>query len=190
MLWLGIAVTVAGALVAASLVLRAGDKTEVLGVARPVPYGQVIADQDLTVARVPADPALRPVAASAHGQVVGKRAAVDLRPGALLTADAVTSAVVPGSNQQLVPVALKSSQLPAGGLAPQTPVQFVTTPAQNGEVSDRLPSSIRATVIHVGERGQDGTSVVDVVVSASDGPALAARAASGRIALVVDPRGQ
>jgi hypothetical protein len=34
----------------------------------------------------------------------------------------------------------------------------------------------------------NGVTVVDVIVATADGPALAARAATGRIAVVVQPR--
>ena len=114
----GTALVAVGGLGAAALVGQAGDRVEVLAVARTVPVGQTIGGQDVTVARVAADPALRPVPAAERDQVVGRVAAVELRPGSLVTAGEVTDDAVPRAGEQVVGVATGPGQMPARGLRP------------------------------------------------------------------------
>src|SRR5215475_6143400 len=117
-LWLaGVGLVAVGALGAAALVGRAGDRVAVLAVARTVDIGQTISDGDLVVARVAADPALRPVPAGERDRVVGRAAAVRLPAGTLLTAGEVTGAVAPTAGEQLVGLPVEPGQLPARGLA-------------------------------------------------------------------------
>src|SRR6266568_5089887 len=111
----GAALLAIGALGAAALVGRAGDRVAVVAVARTVHIGQTISDADLAVARVAADPALQPVPASDRGRVVGRVAAVELRAGTLLTVDEVTDAAVPGAGEQLVGLPVRPGQAPARG---------------------------------------------------------------------------
>lgn len=184
---LGVVLVAAGGLVGSQLVMASGDRSAVLAVTRPVPYGAVIRDEDLTVARVGLDPALHPVAASRRGEVVGRFAATELRPGTLLTSGQVTTTLLPGPAAELVGVAVKASQLPARPLHTNDRVLIVSTPPQDGDPPAGQPPSMEATVVSVGTPDENGVRVVDVRVAAGTGPSLAARAATGRIAIVVEP---
>ena len=62
------------------------------------------------------------------------------------------------------------------------------TPAADADPPAGVPASITAVVVRVGAADLNGVSVVDVTVAPGDGPALAARSATGRIAIVVQPR--
>ena len=79
----------------------------------------------------------------------------------------------------------------APGLMPSEPlragdtVRLVQTPGQAGEVTGN-PVTIAATVLSV-VPGETQT-VVDVVVSADRAAELAARAATGKVAIVLDSR--
>ena len=192
----GVALVAAGGLAAAVLVGRAGDRVEVLAVARAVPMGQAIGEGDVTVARVAADPALHPVSASRRGEVVGRTAAVELRPGTLLTGEEVTDAVIPAVGDQVVGVAAHPGQLPARGLRPGDRVLLVlvpgdqahggaATPGDVGPVGEPVP----ARVVQVGPADADGAVTVDVVVGEAVGPRVAALASTGRVALVLQPAG-
>ncbi|WNI34455.1 SAF domain-containing protein [Streptomyces sp. ITFR-6] len=177
---------------AAAAVTSAGDRARVLAVARDVPAGQALTDDDLTVAEVSADAHLAPVPASARGSMIGKRPAVDLRRGGLLTASQLSAGTGLGDDKQQVGVQVKRGQAPAGALAPGDKVLAVTTPAQ-GEQPDAKgaeapPSSINAVVVSVSRPDASGTIVVNLAVSPTDGPLLATRASTGRIALVREPR--
>lgn len=193
-LWAAGAVLVAvSGLGTAALVGQAGDRVDVLAVARTVPVGQRIGAEDLAVARVAADPALRPVAAADRDRVVGRVAAVELRPGALLTAQEVTDTAVPAAGQQVVGVAVRAGQLPARGVRPGDEVLVVPVPGDQTRAGDTVGApggeSIPARVVQTGPANVDGVSTVDVVVSTGVGPRVAALASTGRVALVLLPAG-
>ena len=185
----GVALVAIGGLGAAARVGQAGDRVEVLAVARSVPVGQMIAAGDLAVARVAADPSLRPVPVSERGHVVGRVAAVDLRPGTLLTSEEVTDTTVPAAGEQLVGVAIRPGQLPARGVRPGEEVLLVPVPADQAPPGNPTAAAsedpIPARVADVGGTDVDGMSTVDVVVTAVVGPLVAALASTGRVALIV-----
>jgi hypothetical protein len=189
----GMALVAAGGLGAAALVGQAGDRVEVLAVARTVPVGQTIAAEDLTVARVAADPALRPVAVRQRDQMVGRVAAVELRPGSLLTAGAVTDTAVPGPGEQVVGVAAGPGQLPARGLHPGDRVLVVPVPGEQAgtgggeEPTGPVGVAGPARVLQVGPPDANSISTVDVLVGQEVGPRVAALASTGRVALILLP---
>ncbi|WP_329615722.1 SAF domain-containing protein [Streptomyces brevispora] len=191
---LSVALIAAGGLAGAFTVLNSGERTPVLMVTKQVPYGAVVTERDLAVVSIGLDPALNPVAAADKDEIIGKRAATDLMAGSLVTGGAVTDKPLLDENQQLVGLRLKPGQLPSTSLSPGRSVLVVSTPdaAANadadGKKQDEIPKSLPAEVIRVGEPDTSGNLTVDVAVAATDGAVLAARAASGNIALVVEPK--
>ncbi|WUW19319.1 SAF domain-containing protein [Streptomyces sp. NBC_01463] len=179
---------------AAAAVTSASDRAQVLAVARDVPAGQALTDADLVVAEVSADAALTPVSADQKASMVGKRAAVDLRKGGLLTTSQLAQGSGLGDDMQQVGVQVKRGQAPAGSLSPGDKVLAVTTPAQgeqqSGKDAEAPPSTLSAVVVAVSRPDASGTVVVNLAVGTTDGPLLATRATQGRIALVREPRGQ
>jgi hypothetical protein len=188
MLAAGIALVAVGALGAAYLAEVVGQTMPVVAVARDVPAGQVIERADLTVAEVSSDPALSPIPAAALTGLVGQRAAVALTAGSLLTDAAVTDQLLPTGGQSLVGVALTTSQLPAQPLRAGDRIRIVDTPVSQGEPPATTPASIAGLVVSVSEPDQAGVTVVDVTVPSARAADLAARVATGRIALVLDSR--
>ncbi|GHG04248.1 SAF domain-containing protein [Streptomyces filamentosus] len=171
-----------------------GERTPVLAVARPVQAGDVIKDADLIEAQVQLDAALKPVLAAERDKVVGKRAAVALTPGSLLTQGQATSRTLVKAGERLVGIGLKASQMPATRLSPGDKVLVVATPAEGqiaGEDGKRpAPVEIAARIVKVGEKqATTGDTVVDVAVPSQFGAVLAAQAATGDVALVVDSPG-
>src|SRR5208282_4217283 len=81
---------------------------------------------------VAAGPGLQTIPARQLSQVVGLVAATSLRPGTLLASSELTSKLPPSPGQDLVPVAVKPSGLPASGLAPGDQVLVVPTPTAAG----------------------------------------------------------
>src|SRR5512144_2906231 len=184
-LWLlGTALVATGGALAAAAALSAGHRVEVLAVARPVPAGQVIAAADLRPARVAADPALTPIPAAQLGTVVGRHAAVDLRPGTLLVRAALTSDSIPGVGQALVGVAVKPGQLPARPLQRGDRVLAVTVPDPGAatDAADSEKAPVPATVAGVGRTDPNGSVVVDLTVAQAPAARLATDAAGGRVA--------
>ncbi|MFF2805565.1 hypothetical protein ACFVUT_37790, partial [Streptomyces sp. NPDC058051] len=97
-----------------------------------------------------------------------------------------------GDDKQQVGVQVKRGQAPAGALAPGDKVLAVTTPAAGDQPdakdAEAPPSSINGVVVSVSRPDASGTIVVNLAVSPTDGPLLATRASTGRIALVREPR--
>ena len=189
LLALGIALVAVGALAAVWLVNSASQRLPVVAVVRDVPYGSVLTDADLGTANVSVDSTVQTIPASANSSIVGRVAATDLIAGSLLVRGQVTTVAPPGTGQVLVPVAVPVSRMPAGGLQAGDHLLVVDTPNPDASPSGVPPPTIPATVVRLGATDVNGVTVVDVTVATGDGPALAALTASGRIALVVQPRG-
>ncbi|MFC9607989.1 SAF domain-containing protein [Streptomyces niveus] len=187
-----IVLAVLAGLGAAAAVTSAGDRVQVLAVARDVPAGQALTDADLTVAEVSADAALTPVPAADRASVVGKRPAVDLRKGGLLTSSQMAAGGGLGDDRQQVGVQIKRGQAPAGTLSPGDDVLAVTTPTEGDQTSakdaEAPPATIKAKIVSLSRPDASGTVVVNLAVAPSDGPLLATRAALGKISLVREPR--
>ena len=177
-----------GGLSAAYLTQSAGSTVPVVAVAQDVPAGEVLERSDLTVANINRDGALRPVPAEQLESLVGQRAAVGLVAGSLLTAAAVTDEVLPVSGQSLVGVAVTSSQLPAVPLQAGDRVRIVDTPTAQGDPPSGTPDVIGGEVVSTAGPDDTGLTIVNLTVDETQAAGLAARAATGRVALVLDSR--
>jgi len=182
------ALVAAGGLGTAFAFTSVNDTQEVLVVSNDIKRGETIEAGDLAVVRVSVDPALTPVPGSQKAELEGSRAAVDLWAGTLLTAQAVTDNLVPGEGESLVGISLTPAQMPSEPLYGGDVVRIVTTPGDQGEITDREPVTIEATVVGVNRVEETGETVVDVAVPEAEAAELAARAATGRVALVLDAR--
>jgi hypothetical protein len=182
------ALVAAGGLGTAFAFTSVNDTREVLVVRHDIKRGEIIEAGDLAVVRISVDPALSPVAGSQRAEVEGSRAAVDLWAGTLLTAQAVADSLVPGEGESLVGISLTSSQMPSEPLYGGDVIRIVTTPGDQGEIVDSEPVTIEATVVGVNRVEETGETVVDVSVPEAEAAELAARAATGRVALVLDAR--
>lgn len=182
------ALVAAGALLAAYAYTSVNDTREVLVVANDVPRGAVIEAEDLQVVRVSVDPALTPVGGGEKSSILGSRAAVDMWAGTLLTEQAVTDSLVPSAGESLVGISLTPAQMPSEPLYAGDTVRIVTTPGDQGEVTDQAPVAIEARVVGVSRIMETGETVVDVSVPREKSADLAARTATGRVALVLDAR--
>jgi hypothetical protein len=177
-----------GALLAVWLASGSNATVPVLAVSRQVALGQVITAADLTVVPIGPEPALRPIPAGSRDEVVGRRAATDLVPGTLLTRGQVTEATAPAAGFALVGVAVKPTQMPDQPLRPGDRLLVVSTPPVDGDVGTDPPTELEATVVRVGALDETGVRVVDVTVADAEAGDLASRAATGRVALVLQPR--
>lgn len=182
------ALVAAGGLGTAFAFTSVNDTQEVLVVSNDIKRGETIEAGDLAVVRVSVDPALTPVPGSQKAELEGSRAAVDLWAGTLLTAQAFTDNLVPGEGESLVGISLTPAQMPSEPLYGGDVVRIVTTPGDQGEITDREPVTIEATVVGVNRVEETGETVVDVAVPEAEAAELAARAATGRVALVLDAR--
>lgn len=184
-------VTLIGALGGAVVVARAGDRVDVLAVARDVPVGQTVTARDVKVVSFAEDPGLSPIPSGQRASVVGQRAAVDLYPGELLTRSQLSARGGLGDTAQVVGVELKRGFVPGDELRPGDKVTAVVLPApgvDTGSTGSEVPAPVEATVKSVGTPDSAGAMVVNLVVAPADGPLLATKAAAKQIALVRQPR--
>lgn len=186
-----------GALLAVLAYDSASTAQEVLAVRETVNRGEVITADDLLVARVGVDPALRPIGAERAQEVVGQRAALDMPAGGVVTESQVTSEVLPPEGQSVVGVLATPAMMPAEQLQVGDTVRVVSTPGQQGtgqvatdgaaDTTETEPASLDATVAGI-VAGADvtGGTVLNMLVDAGDAGLLAARASTGNVAIVLD----
>lgn len=186
---LGLALVVLGALIGYSVLTSVNRQVSVLVAARDVPVGMVVSAADVGTAKVSADSAVTTIPASQRRQVVGTVAAVGLRKGTLLGPAQFTTVQKPETGQQLVSVALKSTQVPARGLQAGDLVAVTATPALNARADKPLlVRPVNAVVDRVKSTGTGVAVVVDLIVADSDAVPLAQQASTGQIALLLQPR--
>lgn len=161
---------------------------EVLVARTAIERGALIEADDLARIQVNQDPALSPVSASRFDEIVGQRAAYDVAAGAMLTPETVTRALVPAVGSSIVGVALSPAQAPGLDLSAGDQVRIVVTPAQGDVAPTAGHEFSEATVAGVRVSDETGQVVVDLLVPHADAALLAARAATGNVALVLDAR--
>lgn len=177
-----------GALLAAWAWTATTQTQEVLVARTTIERGSLIEAGDLARVRVSADPALNPVPAAQFDQAVGQRAAFDVAAGAMLTPDSFTTGVVPGGTNSIVGVALTPAQAPGLDLQTGDHVRVVVTPTQGEGLPPGVPQFSEATIAGVHVSAETGQTIVDLLVPHADAAVLAARAATGNVALVLDSR--
>ncbi|MEU5961404.1 SAF domain-containing protein [Micromonospora parva] len=157
-----------------------------LAVARPVEVGREISAADLVTVQVAGGQGLRPVPAGRLDEVVGKRAAVALLPGTLLTLGQVTDDPLLGPGQQQIALGLKTAQVPARELHPGDKVLLVSTPdtSTNSDPPAAAGTRFPATVIDMVSPGNDD-KVLYLALLTRDVPAVVALAAQERLAVVL-----
>lgn len=184
---LAVALIVGGAALGAWLWMMGTSATEVVMVRADVERGRVVTAADLGTVRVALDPSLQAVPGAQIESVVGQRAAVDLIAGTLLAPSSVTAALPPSPGESVVGIAVSPGMMPAEPLRAGDSVRLVQTPGQAGEVTGE-PVTINAKVLGVAVG--DTVTVVDVLVPAGQAAELAARIATGKVAIVLDSREQ
>ena len=164
------------------------DAHSVLAVRQTIERGDVITAEDLMTVNISVDPALKPLSADQANSVVGKHAALDMSAGGVVTQDQITEQALPAKGSSVVGIALTPGMLPANQMRVGDQVRVVVTPGQQGEMPTTDPDSIQAVVVGVAKDETTGNAIVNVQVPNNEGPMLAARAATGKVALVLDSR--
>jgi hypothetical protein len=182
-----LALVVVGAALGVGVWSLSTTSVEVVAARAAIDRGQVITADDLAVARVTVDPSVPVVPAGQLAGLVGRRAASDVAAGTLLSPAQVTDVLPPATGESVVGVALATGQLPAEPLRPGDRVRLVQTPPVQGEVpATQVTIDAEVQSVTPGEDGQ--STVVDLLVPGSRAAEVAARAATGRVALVLDSR--
>ncbi len=159
--------------------------SEVVVARADVQRGQLIAAEDLTTARVTLDPSLRTVAGSELQTLVGMRVTADLTAGTLVSPDQVADELLPPAGMSVVAVPIDTGLVPTVPIMAGDTVRLVQTPAPGADLQPS-PPTVTAEVVSVSV--DERVSVVNVMVPADKAGELAALAATGRVALVLDSR--
>lgn len=179
---------VIGALASAWAYTSLGTAREVVAMRTDVARGQVITADSLQVVRIGVDPALKTVTPAEAAQIVGQRAAVDLKAGQLLVPGVAQTQLYPREGRSAVGLSLSPAQMPSEPLAVGDKVRIVATPGQQGDVDPAQLKVFEGEVVTVAAPDASGVTAVTVEVSAAVAPEVAARSASGKVALVLESR--
>jgi hypothetical protein len=194
MIALAIALVCAGILASVALYSAANHRVPVLVVTANVPAGARIGAADIAVASILPGAGVDVIPAGQLRQVVGQVAGSALHPGMLLAVSELATAQPPGPGQVLVPLPMRPSLLPASGLGPGDRVLIVATPGAQGQAGTSAAAPAMASpvagVVEAVSAGPDadGYQVVDLLVAAARGAALAEQASTGQISLIVTRR--
>lgn len=187
----GIAIVVVGALLIAQLIHAGQTENRVLEVRSDVGRGEVIRDTDLVAVTVGQVGNVSTVPADQFDALVGKRAAVDLRSGSLLSAGAIGAAdTVPAPGKSLVGLKLAPGQVPIGDLTAGAKLRLIQTSALNGsatatDAANTNGQSWDATMA-ASTKGTDQVTLVNVEVKSGEAARIAQLTSQGRIAVVKD----
>ncbi len=121
------AVVFASIAVFASIYSGAGHQTSVLIVTATIEKGQLISGSDLGQSSVSTSGGITPIPVSSAPELSGRRAAVTIPAGSLLTSGDLTTAQPIATGDAVVGLALKAGQLPSSGLVPGDQVMIVET---------------------------------------------------------------
>lgn len=174
-----------GALLSMWAYRSAADTRSVLAARTTIERGDVITADDLVAVNISADPALDPLGSDQAAAVVGRRAALDVPAGGLLTPGQVADTALPADGSSLVGMKLPPGTLPFDLLRVGDAVRVVAAGGDSADLAGD-PLSVPAAVAGVSTDDSTGEVLLNVQVPSDAAPALAARAAAGRVAVVLD----
>lgn len=183
---LGVALVILGGLATFTLVQATGNTVTVLITSADIGRGETITAEDLTTLEIAGGQSVDAIAAADSADALGQIALVDLPAGSLLTGATIGSAIAVEAGKSIVGVALTSSQLPSFPLSAGDTVRVVETPVSQGDPPATTPATFQAIVFTTRVDEATGMTIVDLVVPESRAADVAARAATGRIALIID----
>ena len=184
--WLvaGVLALCVGGLGAALLYANASSATPVITIKRTVYRDQIITTEDLGVISLAVPIGLDTVAGDRLAEIVGKTAIIDLPAGGILTtAEFGEPVVAPGSVR--LGLRLEAGRLPGSAVEPGASVLLVPVGRDGGEAPSG--GSVPATIATTPRPQTDGSTVVDVTVSADEGTRVAQLAAAGQLSVLRVP---
>jgi hypothetical protein len=183
----GVLLVLGCALAFADASLHLGSREEVLVLAQPVAAGQVLSAGDLRTARVSTGSGLAVVPLDQEQGVVGRRAAVALVAGALLTTSEVGAVPPVAAGFDEVAVGLKPGAYPPD-VAPGDRVQVVPVASSSGSSTAGATSGspVAATVLAVdaAPAGTSNPTVLSLQVATRDAEEVASLAAAGQASVI------
>jgi Flp pilus assembly protein CpaB len=177
---------VAAAIGAVVVYQQATARSNVLVVARPLVYGQLITNEDLRVTRVSGS-GVATVPADGRQLVVGRRVRASLAEGTVLTNSMVAQGPVVGAGELVAPASMRPGSFPAG-LQPGDRVRVIRISSSSTQATEPVTLAT-ATVLSVASpRDRIGTAntAVSLIVPAESAPLVAAAGANGQLSLVLE----
>lgn len=188
---MGVALAILGGLGSFYYASTLSNTVTVLETKSDIARGAEITAADLTTLEITGGQGTNAFTPNQSSQVVGKVASVDLPAGTLVTPKNVGEGLTIKAGQSIVGIALTVSQMPGYPLSAGDSVRVVDTPVAQGEPPATTPESFAATVFTAKYNEKTSQWIVDLVVAESKAADIAARTATGRVALIVDSsRGQ
>jgi hypothetical protein len=201
---LAVLLILVGALGTTVLVLRVGNRVEVVKVTKEVPVGQTLKTSDVTTVMVADDGSLDYVTDSQMSQLSKTTAVTTLLPGTLLMGNMLSYGKGTPIGKAVVGLSLKDGQYPADIKAGDTVTAYrvgdkVTSGSSSGSSSDNAQTGgsggavivERATVAAADEPSSgtisSGNRSVTLTVNTADAAALTQAASNGEVALVRIP---
>lgn len=188
------AIAVAGALLvllcavaSAALATAGNDRLRVLALARDVPAGHVLTEDDLRVAEL-SGRGLSALSADGASVVVGQTMTASLPAGTLLNDSMLSATPLPGVGLQLVALAVKPGGVPAEAV-PGRDVALVRVVTAADPSGSAQPTVLvpRARVVSVRTDIGNGLVVLSVQVPANTAVAVAQASAAGAVAVTLLP---
>lgn len=172
------------------LVLTSAAQTrQILVTTRHLSIGEAITITDLTTIEVAGAQHVAGLPSEQLETVAGQFTRLELPRGAFITADSIARERELPAGQAIVGIALGVEQLPGETVRPGAPVRIVAPPEGTAPTGGEGIPTIDATVRGVHSDERSGLTIVDLRVAAETAPQLAAWAATGRIALILDTAG-
>ncbi|MFF8188786.1 SAF domain-containing protein [Microbacterium sp. NPDC016588] len=152
--------------------------------------GETITTEDLTTIQLAGGQQVDAITAADAADIVGTTALVDLPAGTLITSANTGDTLPVPEGSSIVGVTLTQAQMPGYQLAAGDNVRIVETPVTQGDPPVETPQSFDATVFTATYVAETQVWVVDLIVPDREAPDIAARAATGRVALIIDSTGE
>ena len=185
-LGIGLALVAVGGLTAAWFASAVDSSTPVVVAAAPLLRGQVVTAEQLSTGQVSGVSASALTPASQLQSLVGRTVVTDVPAGATVPGSAVTEDPLPGAGESVVGILLPPGQVPTVDLRPGSQVRIVATPRSQDDPPVTTPRGTAAVLVSTSVDESTGHTVANVQVPAAQAPAIAALAATGRAALVLD----
>ncbi len=199
---LAVLLIVVGALSAAIVVYRTGNRVDVLVASHAIPAGQKVSANDFTTTRVASDGA-NVVDADAEANFIGSYATTSIPSGTLINAQMFRIKQVVPADSVVLGVTLSIDQRPAKQIAPGDIVRVFYGPHSNGSTTGtgtttgstgsstapQLPvgyvivSSARVVDVVVGATSSSGTVSVSLLLTTADAQALVPYATADSVAI-------
>ncbi|WP_394276241.1 SAF domain-containing protein [Luteococcus sp.] len=184
----GIGLILASGLAAAFVVNETQTQNHVVTVRSNIPRGTQIQASDLTTATVGSIAGISSVPSSEVNSLIGKRALIDLKAGALLPSGAVGDAGYPGTGRSILGIPLAPGHVMTGTITPGSKLRLVVTDPQGNAAKDNQAGQIYDAIM-VGASNtqlQNAGQVINVEVAAQEAPVIGTMAAANRIVVIKD----